>query len=226
MFNGMWRTHVSGPFMFSTEPLMFLTVTEKTMFNSQLEVFFRNAKFSCVFGFERLNVKRDERVLFCSSFSSKTLYPRASISLWCFNSFTRARLELSIIFAPIFWWSETRQHKNSFKMARIKSFFGSDLKTGGFIIGYVSLFANILYLILDVEAVLVSVLEHSNEKREIFGSFINSEINASSVAFPIILFALVASLYGVIASVLLICGVCSVRVQLHSWPMSPPSRLI
>lgn len=95
-------------------------------------------------------------------------------------------------------------------MARIKSFFGSDLKTGGFIIGYVSLFANILYLILDVEAVLVSVLEHSNEKREIFGSFINSEINASSVAFPIILFALVASLYGVIASVLLICGVCSV----------------
>lgn len=101
-------------------------------------------------------------------------------------------------------------------MARIKSFFGSDLKTGGFIIGYVSLFANILYLILDVEAVLVSVLEHSNEKREIFGSFVNSEINASSVAFPIILFALVASLYGVIASVLLICGVCSVRVQLHS----------
>lgn len=83
------------------------------------------------------------------------------------------------------------------------------MKTGGFIIGYVSLFANILYLIIDVEAVLVSSLEHSNEKREIFGSFIN-EINASSVAFPIILFALVASLYGVIASVLLICGVCSV----------------
>jgi hypothetical protein len=101
-------------------------------------------------------------------------------------------------------------------MARIKSFFGSDLKTGGMIIGYVSLFANILYLILDVEAVLVFVLEQSNEKREIFGSFVN-EINASSLAFPIILFGLVASLYGVIASLLLICGVCTVReVQLHS----------
>lgn len=54
--------------MFSTEPLMFLTVTEKTMFNSQLEVFFRNAKFSCVFGFERLNVKRDERVFILFEF--------------------------------------------------------------------------------------------------------------------------------------------------------------
>lgn len=94
-------------------------------------------------------------------------------------------------------------------MARIKSFFGSDLKTGGMIIGYVSLFANILYLILDVEAVLVFVLEQSNEKREIFGSFVN-EINASSLAFPIILFALVASLYGVIASLMLLCGVCTV----------------
>lgn len=95
-------------------------------------------------------------------------------------------------------------------MARIKSFFGSDLKTGGFIIGYVSLFANILYLILDVEVALVFVLEQSNEKREIFGSFIN-EINTSSPAFPITLIAIVASLYGVIASILLLCGVCSVR---------------
>lgn len=100
-------------------------------------------------------------------------------------------------------------------MARITTFFGSDLKTGGTIIGYVSLFANLLYLLLDVEAILVFVLEQSNEKRELFGSFVN-EINASSVAFPIILFALIASIYGVIASVLLICGVCSVRVHLHS----------
>lgn len=100
-------------------------------------------------------------------------------------------------------------------MARVKSFFGSDLKTGGYIIGYLSLFANILYLILDVEAILVVVLEQSNEKGDLFGPFIN-EINASSAVFPIILFALVASLYGVIASLLLICGVCTVRVQLHS----------
>jgi hypothetical protein len=100
-------------------------------------------------------------------------------------------------------------------MARVKSFFGSELKTGGLVIGYVSLFANILYLILDVEAILVFVLEQSNEKRELFGSYVN-EINASSIAFPIILFALVASLYGILASLLLICGVCTVRVQLHS----------
>lgn len=99
-------------------------------------------------------------------------------------------------------------------MARIKTFFGSELKTGGLIIGYVSLFANILYLLLDVEAILVFVLEQSNEKRELFGSLVN-EINASSAAFPIILFALLASLYGVFSSVLLICGVCSVRVHLH-----------
>lgn len=109
--------------------------------------------------------------------------------------------------------------KKNVKMARIKSFFGSDLKTGGFIIGYVSLFANILYLILDVEAILVFVLEPSKEKQGIFGSFIN-EIDTSSVAFPIVLFALVASLYGVIASLLLICGVCTVRVQLHFWPVA------
>lgn len=100
-------------------------------------------------------------------------------------------------------------------MARIKSFFGLKLKTGGTIIGYVSLFANILYILLDIEAILVFVLEQSNEKRELFGSFVN-EINASSVAFPIILFGTIASIYGVIASVLLICGVCSVRVHLHS----------
>lgn len=108
-----------------------------------------------------------------------------------------------------------RKQKKFVKMARVKSFFGLDLKTGGYIIGYLSLFANILYLILDVEAVLVTILEQSNEKREIFGSFIN-EINASSVALPIILFALVAAAYGVLASALLICGVCSVRVQMHS----------
>jgi hypothetical protein len=99
-------------------------------------------------------------------------------------------------------------------MARVKSFFGSELKTGGLIIGYVSLFANILYCILDVEAILVFVLDQSNEKRELFGSYVN-EINASSIAFPIVLVALVASLYGIIASLLLICGVCTVRVQLH-----------
>lgn len=100
-------------------------------------------------------------------------------------------------------------------MARVKSFFGSDLKTGGYIIGYVSLFANILYLILDIEAILVVVLDQGKDKQEIFGAYIN-EINTSSAAFPFILFALVASLYGVIASLLLICGVCTVRVQLHS----------
>lgn len=101
-------------------------------------------------------------------------------------------------------------------MARVKSFFGSDLKTGGFIIGYVSLFANLVYLIVDIEALLVILLEQSQEKKELFGPVIN-QIDASSVAFPIILFALVASLYGVIASLLLICGVCTVSiVQLHS----------
>jgi len=101
-------------------------------------------------------------------------------------------------------------------MARVKSFFGLDLKTGGYIIGYLSLFANILYLILDVEAVLVTVLEQSNEKREIFGSFIN-QINASSCALPIILFALVAALYGAISSALLICGVCSANRKRVLW---------
>jgi hypothetical protein len=100
-------------------------------------------------------------------------------------------------------------------MARVKSFFGSDLKSGGLIIGYVSLFANILYLILDVVATLVFVLEPSQDKKSVFGESINA-LDTSSVAFPIVLFALVASLYGVIASLLLICGVCSVRVQLHS----------
>lgn len=95
------------------------------------------------------------------------------------------------------------------KMARVKSFFGLDLKTGGYIIGYLSLLANIFYLILDVEAILVVLLEPSKEKGDLFGPYIN-EINASSIAFPIILFALVASLYGIIASLLLICGVCTV----------------
>jgi len=101
-------------------------------------------------------------------------------------------------------------------MARVKSFFGSDLKTGGYIIGYVSLFANIIYLLLDIEAILVFVLEQSQEKKEIFGPIIN-EINASSVAFPIILFALVTSLYGVIASLLLICGVCTANRKRVLW---------
>lgn len=98
-------------------------------------------------------------------------------------------------------------YKNSFKkMARIKSFFGcSDLKTGGIVIGWLSLFANIIYLVLDIELVLVFSLEHSQEKKELFGTYVN-EINTSSPAFPIVLFASVASLYGIIASALLLCG--------------------
>lgn len=101
-------------------------------------------------------------------------------------------------------------------MARVKSFFGLELKTGGYIIGYLSLFANILYFILDLEALLVVHIEQSNEKRELFGSYIN-EINASSVLLALILIALLCSAYGVLSSILLICGVCSVRkVQLHS----------
>lgn len=91
-------------------------------------------------------------------------------------------------------------------MARIKSFFGcSDLKTGGIVIGWLSLFANIIYLVLDIELILVFSLEQSQEKKDLFGTYVN-EINTSSAAFPIVLFASVASLYGVIASVLLLCG--------------------
>lgn len=101
--------------------------------------------------------------------------------------------------------------KDSYKkMARIKSFFGcSDLKTGGVVIGWLSLFANIIYLVLDIELVLVFSLEQSQEKKDLFGTYVN-EISTSSPAFPIVLFASVASLYGVIASALLLCGVLCV----------------
>ena len=91
-------------------------------------------------------------------------------------------------------------------MARIKSFFGcSDLKTGGIVIGWLSFFANIIYLVFDVEAILLFNLESSQDKKDLFGTFVN-EINTSSPAFPIILFATLASLYGIIASALLLCG--------------------
>lgn len=91
-------------------------------------------------------------------------------------------------------------------MARIKSFFGcSDLKTGGIVIGWLSLFANILYLVLDIEFVLLFSLEPSQDKKDWFGNHVN-EIDTSSPAFPIVLFAALASLYGVIASALLLCG--------------------
>lgn len=91
-------------------------------------------------------------------------------------------------------------------MARIKSFFGcSDLKTGGVVIGWLSLFANIIYLIFDIELILLFNFEQTQEKKDLFGSYIN-EINTSSPAFPIVLFATIASLYGIIASALLLCG--------------------
>lgn len=97
-------------------------------------------------------------------------------------------------------------------MARIKSFFGcSDLKTGGLVIGWLSLFANIIYLVLDIELVLVFSLEQSEEKKSIFGAFVN-EINTSSPAFPIVLFGVVASIYGILASALLLCGVLCVSI--------------
>lgn len=123
-------------------------------------------------------------------------------------------------------------------MARIKSFFGcSDLKTGGLVIGWLSLFANIIYLVLDIELVLVFSLEQSEEKKSIFGAFVN-EINTSSPAFPIVLFGVVASIYGILASALLLCGVLCVSIfivyfillvlfkgQMHSWPLNPASSL-
>lgn len=91
-------------------------------------------------------------------------------------------------------------------MARIKSFFGcSDLKTGGIVIGWLSFFANIIYLVLDIELILMLNLEPSQEKKELFGTYIN-ENDTSSPAFPIVLFASVASFYGIIASGLLVCG--------------------
>lgn len=100
-------------------------------------------------------------------------------------------------------------------MARVKAFFGChDLKTGGLVIGYLSLFANIIYAILCIEAVLLFVLEPSQEKSNLFGAYLN-EINTSSVGFPIVLIALVASVYGIIASLLLLCGILTVRVQSH-----------
>lgn len=91
-------------------------------------------------------------------------------------------------------------------MARIKNFCGFELKTGGLIIGYVSFFANILYLIACIEAVLICILPQSEERKKLFGSYLN-ELDTSTIAFPIILFGVVASLYGVIASLFLICGV-------------------
>lgn len=95
-------------------------------------------------------------------------------------------------------------------MARIKTFFGcSDLKTGGVIIGYLSALANFVYLILNVEFALLFNLPQGAEKQKYFGNFIN-EINPSSPAFPIVLFALIASFYGVIASLLLVCGALTV----------------
>lgn len=94
-------------------------------------------------------------------------------------------------------------------MARIKSFCGFELKTGGLIIGFVSFFANLLYLITIIEVVLLYCLPQSEEKKRIFGPHIN-ELETTSIAFPIVLVAAVAALYGVIASYLLICGVKNV----------------
>lgn len=96
------------------------------------------------------------------------------------------------------------------KMARIKSFFGcSDLKTGGLVIGWLSLFANIIYLVFDIELVLLFNLEQSEVKKNLFGEFVNT-INTSSPAFPIVLFGTVASIYGILASALLLCGILCV----------------
>jgi hypothetical protein len=112
-------------------------------------------------------------------------------------------------------------------MARIKTFFGcSDLKTGALNIGYISLFANLVYLLLDIELILIFCLPQSQEKASIFGGFVN-EINTQSPAFPIILLALVASLYGVLASLLLLCGSLTVSSNafLTSSSSSTPSPL-
>ncbi|XP_070499262.1 uncharacterized protein [Chironomus tepperi] len=112
-------------------------------------------------------------------------------------------------------------------MARIKTFFGcSDLKAGGVTIGYLSAFANFIYLILDVELVLLFNLPPSEDRRQYFGSYIN-EINTSSLAFPIVLFALVASFYGVIASLLLVCGsLCANRKRVLWWLIYQPIAIL
>lgn len=126
-------------------------------------------------------------------------------------------MKTELKFSKVFVEKKNREKKKKkfVKMARVKSFFGSDLKTGGYVIGYVSLFANIINFILAIETILITFIEPSQEKKALFGNYIN-EISASSIAFTFVLFALVASLYGIIASLLLICGVCTVRVQLHS----------
>lgn len=97
-------------------------------------------------------------------------------------------------------------------MARIKDFCGFELKTGGLIIGFVSFFANLLYFIVDVEAALLFLLPQSEDKKKLFGPYIN-ELETASIAFPIVLVAAVASLYGVIASYLLIIGVKNVSLE-------------
>lgn len=116
-------------------------------------------------------------------------------------------------------------------MARIKNYCGFELKTGGLIIGFVSFFANILYLITTIEAVLLYSMPVNEEKKKIFG-WESNELTTSSIAFPIILVGAVAALYGVISSYLLICGVKNVsfsdfqkrKVQLHSRPLISLSR--
>lgn len=52
-----------SPFHVSTEPLMFLPVTENVVWESVRRFSFRNAKFSWVFDFERLNVNSKKKRL-------------------------------------------------------------------------------------------------------------------------------------------------------------------
>lgn len=96
-------------------------------------------------------------------------------------------------------------------MARVKNFCGFELKTGGLIIGFVSFFANLLYFVTIVEAALLFVLPTSEEKKNLFGPNINA-LERDSIAFPIVLVAAVAALYGVISSYLLIVGVKDVSM--------------
>lgn len=96
-------------------------------------------------------------------------------------------------------------------MARVKNFCGFELKTGGLIIGFVSFFANLLYFVTIVEAALLFVLPTSEEKKNLFGPNINA-LERDSIAFPIVLVAAVAALYGVISSYLLIIGVKDVSM--------------
>jgi hypothetical protein len=91
-------------------------------------------------------------------------------------------------------------------MARIKTFFGcSDLKTGGVIIGYISAFASLIYLLIDIELVLLIALGPSSDRKRLFGEELD-KLNKESIAFPITLFSVVASLYGVFSSLYLVCG--------------------